>query len=189
MTAPPRVERRDAVPYVAIVRRGAGVEAFRAAVDSAFPQLFGWLADQSAEAAGPPFIRYLAFDPEGPFAIEVGAPVAPGMPADGEVRAGALPAGRYVAYLHVGAYRATTPQWRGRDLAAAHETVLSWAQRHAITWDVRETAEGTVWGARVERYLVGPPAEPDPARWQTELLFLTADGTAPAPPPATAPPR
>lgn len=177
MTDEPRIEPRAAVPYVAVGRTGAGLDAFRAAVDSGFPQLFGWLAARGAEAAGPPFIRYLVFEPDGPFRIELAVPVPAGAGADGAIRTGELPAGRYVAYVHAGAYRATTPDWRGRDLAAAHAAVLAWGQRAGVAWDIRETAEGTLWGARVERYLVGPPREPDPARWRTELLILTADGT------------
>lgn len=43
-----------------------------------------------------------------------------------------------------------------------------------IALDSWDTAEGTAWRARAEHYLTNPAEEPDPARWETDVAFLTA---------------
>lgn len=171
MTERPRVEQRGSQPYVAI-RRSGTAEGFASAVDGAFPELFGWLAEQGIDPTGPPFIRYVVFEPGGAFEIDLGAPVADEVGGDARVRVDSLPAGDYVTYLHRGAYRATTDQWHGRDLAAAHALVQSWATAEGLEWDGWQTDRGPAHRARIERYLVGPVEAADPAQWETELAFL-----------------
>ena len=74
-----------------------------AAVDPAFPELFGWLRRHGVTPAGPPFIRTHEVDAYGePLELEVAVPVAGEVPADERVRHDALPAGRYLTKLHVG---------------------------------------------------------------------------------------
>ena len=83
---------------------------FRQAVDRSFPELFGWLGSHGITPAGPPFIRYLELSGEGqPLRFELGVPTGEAPDADGPVRAGTLPAGRYLTYLHVGP--TPTPRW------------------------------------------------------------------------------
>lgn len=173
-TEQPRVEERPAQPYVAIHAEG-DAERFAATVDAAFPELFGWLAARGIAPAGPPFIHYAVFEPGGRFAVDVAAPVQEGVHGDERVSAGTLPAGRWVVHVHRGAYRATTPAWEGRDLEAAHALVLAWAEREGIAWAGAPASPGFAFAARVERYLAGPPIVSDPAEWETELAFLTAD--------------
>ena len=157
----PLIEQRAARPLLAIAAEG-DVAQFADAVDAAFPELFRRLAAHGVEPAGPPLIVYHRFEPGGRFAIDVAAPVAAGTAvADDRLRADALPAGRYVTHLHRGAYRATTPRWEGRDLAAAHARVLAWAE-----------SAGLRLGRCAEQYLAGPPTVADPADWLTELVFL-----------------
>src|ERR1700754_2994510 len=167
MTEHPRVEHRGSQPYVA-VRRSGTIDGFASAVDSGFPELFGWLAEQGVKPTGPPFIRYVVFDTEGAFEIDLCAPVADDVGGDARHRVDRLPAGDYVTYLHRGAYRATTERWQGRDLAAAHERVESWAAAEGIEWDGWPTERGPAHRARIERYLVGPLEAPDPATWETQ---------------------
>ena len=52
------------------------MEGLSAAIDSAIPELFGWLAGQGIAPSGPPFIRYLVIDMAGKMQIELGVPVA-----------------------------------------------------------------------------------------------------------------
>lgn len=167
----PRVVQRGAQPYVAIRRRGAA-GGFAAAVDGGFPELFGWLAEQGVEPTGPPFVRYVVFDPAGAFEIDLGVTVADEVGGDARMRVDSLPAGDYLTYVHRGAHRATTAAWRGRDLAAAHAAVAAHAAREGIEFDGWPTDRGRALRASIERYLVGPPAAADPATWETELAVL-----------------
>jgi hypothetical protein len=141
------------------------------AVDSAFGKVFGWLAGARVRAREAPFIRYLEVDAAGaPLALEVGvvADVAPG-PGDPLVPA-TLPAGRFVTYLHHGAYSGETEP----GLAAARARVEGWAADRGLELDRTPTDRGRALGCYLERYLVGPDEEPDQTLWRTELAYLVA---------------
>jgi effector-binding domain-containing protein len=163
----PRIEQRTPLHYLAIAAQPNDEGEFRAAADSAFPELFGWLGQRSIEPAGPPLIRYLSFEPttgggEIEIAVEVGEDAAHA--ADGRVRAGVVPAGRYATVVHAGAYTHETEP----DLSDAHAALVSWAQRNGI-----ELPSGS--GGFLERYLIGPDSEPDHSRWRTELIYPADD--------------
>jgi effector-binding domain-containing protein len=170
MTAEPQIKERPAQPYLAI-RAPVSAGGFRTVVDRGFPELFGWLGEHDVEPAGPPFIRYLEITRDSePLEIELGAPVAGDVSGDKRVRADALPAGRWVTYMHVGPYRSETVA----DLSAARATLLAWVEENGVALDSRETERGTALGGCVEHYITGPPAEPDPSTWRTELAYLAA---------------
>ena len=155
----PQVQQRTAQAYLAIHAQVATEADFRRAADRGFPELFGWLGEHEIAPAGPLFIRYLVVDDDGdPREIELGVPVAPGIPGDERVRSGELPAGRWATYLHVGPYRSETEP----DLAAGRATLRDWAD-----------AQGLPRADYVEHFVKGPVEEPDHARWETELAYLT----------------
>jgi effector-binding domain-containing protein len=159
----PRIEQRAAQPYAGIRRRVTG-DGLDAAVDEGFPELFRWLARHDVAAVGPPFIRYLVIDMEGELEIELGVPADV---ADGEgerIWPGVLPAGRYVVLRHVGPYNG---------LVASNAALLRWASDQGVALDSRDTPDGTVWRCRVEHYLTNPASEPDPAKWEVDVAFLT----------------
>ena len=105
----PQVQQRAEQPYVAIPAHVTSEAEFRRATDSGFPELFGWLQQRGVPPAGPLFIRYLVVDDDGdPREIELGVPVAPGIPGDERVRSRELPAGRWATFVHVGPYRSET---------------------------------------------------------------------------------
>jgi effector-binding domain-containing protein len=158
----PHIEDRPAESYVAIPAT-VTMQTLPSAIDRGFPQLFAWLADQRLTAAGAPFVRYVRIDMEAELDIELAVPVAGEVPADDRVRAGELPAGRYVVLLHVGPYD---------ELIDANSTLQDWAEAHSIRW---RKAHGSTWGGRVERYLTDPSAEADSSRWETELAYLVDD--------------
>lgn len=176
MPSQPQIETRSVETYVAVERAGTKDE-FREAVDSGFPELFGLLGKIGIEPAGPPFIRYIQFDLQGDFEIEIGVPVEPRpeseTAASPHIRR--LPAGRYAVYMHVGAYMATTPRWEGRDLQAAHGLIADWADREGIEWEGSGSGASFRAAARIERYLAGPPQVEDPAEWRTEISTLIRD--------------
>ena len=166
----PQLEQRPAQPYLAIARRVT--DGVPAAVDTAFPELFGWLREHGVEPAGPPFIRYREIDAGGePLELEAGVPVAAGATGAGQVRADVLPEGRYATLLHVGPYRSTTAP----DLADARAALVSWAAEHGIVYS-RETERGAALPCCVEHLLIGPVDEPDHSKWETEFAYLVVSG-------------
>ena len=165
----PRIQQRAAQPYLGIAGPVTnGVPAF---ADRAFPELFGWLGEHGVAPEGPPFIRYRQIDRDGePLDLEVGVPVSGDAEGDGRVRAGALPAGRYLTLIHVGPYRSKQLP----DLAVARARLMSWAAEHGIVYS-RETDRGSALACCLEHYLVGPVDEPDFTKWETEFAYLVLD--------------
>jgi hypothetical protein len=169
-TAEPQIQERAAQPYLAIACKVT--DGVPAAVDSAFPELYGWLAEHGVVPAGPPFIRTLELDWAGePLRLEVAAPVANPGAADDRVLAGALPAGRYVTFVHVGPYRSETAP----DLGAARAELVDWMATHGIDY-CRETDRGSAPTCCVEHFRVGPVEEPDFTKWETEFAYLISEG-------------
>jgi effector-binding domain-containing protein len=159
----PELEDRGEQAYVG-VRRSVTSETFAAAVDSAFPELFAWLAERGEPMTGPPFVRYHVVDVNGTFEIELCVPVAAGVAGDARIPAGALPAGRYLTLRHTGPYDG---------LAAVHEELQAWAAAHGVALDREEANGATTWRASFEVYVTNPVEEPDPARWIVDLGYLT----------------
>jgi effector-binding domain-containing protein len=132
------------------------------------PGLMEWLAARSIEPVGAPFLKYDVIDMAGQLQVRVGVPVpSSGLSeASEEVVAGVLPAGRYATVVHTGPPSA---------LVGTTRDLLEWGADQGVQWDVTPTDAGDAWGARLEAFLTDPQLEPDPERWQTELLFRLAD--------------
>jgi len=164
--ARPRIEERAAQPYLAIRRQvRTGVPA---AVDGQFPALFAWLGERLIEPSGPPFIRTLAVDPSGePLELELGLPVASEVDGDGAVRAGFLPAGRYLTLVHVGPYRSADRP----DLGDARDALVRSAAEREIAYG-RPSGRGRELACCVEHLRVGPEETGDHERWETEIAYL-----------------
>src|ERR1700758_445816 len=73
VTDTPQIEQRDAQPYAGI-RTSVTMDGLADAIDQAFPELFGWLAERATGAAAAPFIRYLVIDMQGELEVELGVP-------------------------------------------------------------------------------------------------------------------
>ncbi len=162
----PQIEPRVALPYAGL-RMRVTMESLSGAVDEAFTQLFGWLAEHGTAVAGPPFIRYHVIDMEGELQVEMGIPAGVQAGDGDRIRPGTLPAGRYAVLRHVGPYDG---------LVASNAALQQWARDQGVALDSRDTADGTAWRSRVEHYLTNPAAEPDPAKWEVDVAYLTAEG-------------
>ena len=164
MAAEPEITQRAAQPYAGI--SDWVTMATIGSVADRIPEIFGWLGARGIAPAGPPFFRYHIIDMARQLQVEVGVPVASVVEGDGDIRAGALPAGRFAVMTHTG-----TPD----TLVAATAELLAWAAARGLAWDVSRTDEGEKWGCRVEFYLTNPAEQPDASQWQTELAFRLAD--------------
>ena len=90
--------------------------------------------------------------------LEVGAPVAHEILGDDRVRAGALPAGRYVSYVHVGPCLSSGEPDIGEARAAIMQLVSN--------------VGGSALGCYVEHYRLGPVEDAQFSLWETELACL-----------------
>jgi hypothetical protein len=57
----------------------------------------------------------------------------------------------------------------------ANAALLDWAAKQGLPLDSRQTPEGEAFGARFESYLTDPAAEPDAAKYETQVLIRLAD--------------
>jgi hypothetical protein len=142
------------------------MQTFGAEIPKSLNAVRAWLEKQGVALAGTPFIRYNVIDMERELDVEIGWPVAIRMMGEEPISAGVFPAGRYATAIHTGPYD---------ELMAATASLLDWAEKHGIVWDCWPTDKGEAWGARFEFYPTDPVADPDPAKWQTELVFKLAD--------------
>ena len=166
----PRIETRDALPYLAIRREIT--DGVPAAVDEAFPKLMIGLRERGVELTQPPFIRILEVDDAGePLLLECGAPDAAGTEGEGEVYATELPAGRYATVTHVGAYRGEDK----RVLADARADLLGWMDAEGLKHSRPREGGGHIVACAYDQLHVGPPLEPDFTKWRTELAYLVFD--------------
>ena len=153
------------------------MDGLAGAVDQGFPKLLRWLAANGIPPAGPPFVRYLVIDSGARLRVDLGVPVAGPVTAavtgpassNGRVRSGVLPAGRYAVLRHTGPYDG---------LVAASAALEKWAAGRGVEFDAWDTPDGRAWRSRVEHYLTDPSAEPDPAKWETDVAFMTSGGVS-----------
>lgn len=140
----------------AVARTTLGVAEFGPWLSKSYPVIAGQLATGHAGPAGPPFARLRALG-DGRFDIEAGFPATGPFDISGsfdggtEVMQSELPGGRVAVTTHVGPYDQIEP---------AYQALAAWLIEHG----------GEPVGDPWEVYLSGPPTEPDPASWRTEIL-------------------
>lgn len=61
-------------------------------------------------------------------------------------------------------------------LVAGNAALRQWAREHGVEFGTWDTAEGSAWRARVGHYLTDPSQEPDPAKWEVDVAYLTRKG-------------
>ena len=165
MISEAKVEERSEQHYVGI-RVQVTMAEMPAAIDKAFPQLFGWLGEKHIAPSAAPIIRYHVINMEEKMDIEMGVPVASPISGDTQVSADVLPAGRYATLLHTGHYDG---------LMEATRVLIEWAKEQGLVWDNWEDENGDAFRSRYESYLTDPMAEPDSSKWGTEIAIKLAD--------------
>ena len=127
--------------------------------DTELPRVAAVMGDVAAEMAGPPFARYHHYGPDR-VDVEIGAPIAfvtaglqpiSGRP-DGVIGSSSLPGGLAAVAFHLGPYDT---------LSETYDGLASW-----ITSEGHTAGDGP-W----EVYLSDPSLVPDPADWETEVIW------------------
>jgi effector-binding domain-containing protein len=164
MITEPKLEDRPEQPTVGI-RTQVPMKAFKKIIPELLGEVFAWTRQHGVVPVGPPFMRFHVINMAGNMDVELGVPVASGVPGDGRVAAGAIPAGRYASLVYTGV----------RDGIKANAALLDWGAAQGLVWDRHDTATGDAFAGRYESYLTDPDEEPDPKRWETEVAIRVAD--------------
>jgi len=117
-----------------------------------FHDLYAHLGLLGVAPAGPPFVLYHAFGPDG-IDAEVCAPIRVPVEATGRLATRIVPAATVVRTLHVGPYEA---------IAGAYAAQTRWVEEHGYQVD----------GPVRERYITGPGGQAgpgDPETYRTEI--------------------
>jgi effector-binding domain-containing protein len=130
--------------------------------DRMMEELYSWV-DERAIVYGHTFFRLHVVDMDGPMDVEVGVITDEAVQAQGRIRTGVLPAGRYAALTYIN---------HGR---RANGALRNWAQQQGLTLDCVTDPEGERFGCRYEAYLTDPRSERMKTRWCTELAIRLAD--------------
>lgn len=136
-----------------VIRRAVSMDSqpVGAAFAEIFPRIASYLERIGAVPGGAPFARFDGAG-AGSFDIAGGIPVAEAIPGDGEIVATELPAGAAAVTWHIGPYEG---------LMDAHQAMEAWLGESG------HRSNGPCW----EVYWTNPSEEPDPEKWQTELVW------------------
>ena len=116
-----------------------------------FGEVYDFIHGQGLQPAGMPLTIYHSMEGDG-LELECAMPVAQKTAGSGRVAAGELPATLAAVTTHVGPYDGLPGAWSG---------LTEWMQSQGL-----EPA-----GAPWEVYVTDPGAEPDPAKWRTDIFF------------------
>jgi AraC family transcriptional regulator len=119
------------------------------AVGGAIGEVEAAMRTAGVDLGGPPFARYLAFEPT--IRAEIGFPVLRPAPDIGRVIPGRLPGGRVASIVHIGPYDT---------LERSYSELVRWLAELGLH------PSGPLW----EVYWSDPEEEPDPAAWRTEIF-------------------
>jgi len=146
------VSRRQLEPrHALVIRRRIEPSQIAATLGEILPRIFAHAQREGLAFAGPPFARYVKSG-LGLLTIEGGMTIAtPGKNA-GDIEATELPGGAAAVAIHRGAYD------RLRD---THAEVERWLDANKLE------AASAPW----EVYVTDPGERPDPATWETEVIY------------------
>ncbi|HEU4421316.1 MAG TPA: GyrI-like domain-containing protein [Pilimelia sp.] len=150
MTLTYQIEIRNLTDqFTAVVRAELPQEELPAWLAGTFGAVHDYLRRAGVAPTGPPFLRMAFLGAT--VAAEAGFPVPREIDGDDLVEPSTLPDGLAVVTTHMGPYE---------DLVEAHQVVQRWLDEHHCS------PAGPHW----EVYYTDPTAEPDPARWRTDLV-------------------
>lgn len=144
------INRRE--PQAAVVIRASipGPD-IGAGIRTVLPEIATWVTSHGVEMAGAPFVRYRSMSAT-EADIEVGIPVASPATGDNRVSAVQLPGGEAGVIAYYGPYEGD---------GTAHSELRAWLAEQG------RTLSSWPW----ESYVTDAAAEPDPARWLTEVVY------------------
>jgi effector-binding domain-containing protein len=165
ITTEPKIEYRVELPYAGIRTQIRHQEMGSGIIPQLHGEILAWLAEQEAQPAGPPFMRYSVIDMADKMDIELGWPVAAFLTGNGRINADVLPAGRYASLIYTGVENGIK----------GNGVLIKWAEENDLAWDRWDDEKGDAFASRVEFYLTDPDDEPDMSKWETEVAIKLAD--------------
>jgi effector-binding domain-containing protein len=162
MLSEPKTEHRSQRHYLAIAKT-VHMNDIPQVLPPLIPEVKQWMKTRSIEASGPDFFLYKSMNDCSELDTEAGFTVATAVDGDGRIIAGTFPEGTYASIIYTGDFK---------DMMQGHIALENWIREQGLKEKVQTLAGETRWGGRTEFYLIDPDNEPDPGKWQTEIVFL-----------------
>ncbi|NIJ54422.1 GyrI-like domain-containing protein [Dyadobacter arcticus] len=162
MLSEPKIEHLPERPYL-VIQKSVHQRDIPNILPPLIPEVKEWMNHHRIEPAGVDFFHYKSMNVQGEMGCEVGFTVHALVQGDGRIVGGAFPAGTYASIVYTGDFK---------NMMEGHMALESWIKTQGLK-EKTTTSEGLVeWGGRTEFYLIDPDNEPDPNKWQTEIMFL-----------------
>lgn len=158
----PKIDQRPKLTYMGI-RTIAPFKGMPKVVDRISKELMAWVEENKVKTAGPPFLRFHVIDMRGFMDISFCVPVRKALPDDGDVKANAIPAGRYASLIYSGGG------------ISANRALIEWVRAQGLGFDNWENEQGDNFRGRYETYLTDPKIEPRKSKWNIEVAIKLAD--------------
>lgn len=164
MTLPENSER-PAQTYVYVPFTVTMNEMQRPA-NEGFPQVFDYVARHGLKPVGPAFYNYRRINMASTLEVEAGIAVERAGSAEGAVKVGTLPAGRYMGVT-----------WQGHPDALEKVTgvLIGWARLTGQDFDQHSEGDDDFFACRLELYESDPAEVPDMEKWITTLAIKLKD--------------
>ncbi|MDE2935292.1 MAG: GyrI-like domain-containing protein [Chloroflexota bacterium] len=133
------------------IRASTTMEQVPQLLGELFGEVYEFIQDQGQQPVGMPLTIYHSMDGDG-LELECAMPVAAGIAGSGRITAGELPATLAAITTHIGPYD---------ELPGAWSNLTDWMESQGLA------PAGAPW----EVYVTDPGAEPDPAKWRTDIVF------------------
>lgn len=158
----PKIDQRSKQAYMGI-RTIAPFKGMSKVIDRISGELNAWVNEQGIKPSGPPFLRFHVIDMRGFMDLTFGVPVRKALPDAGQIKADALPAGRYASLIYSGGG------------ISGNRALIEWVRAKGLDFDRWDTAQGDNFRGRYETYLTDPKVEPRKSRWKIEVAIKLAD--------------
>ena len=158
----PKIDTRQKQVYMGI-RAIAPFKGMSKVIDRISKDLNVWVDEHHVKPSGPPFLRFHVIDMRGFMDISFCVPVRKALPDDGDVKADAIPAGRYASLIYSGGG------------ISANRALIEWVRAKDMDFDRWDTEQGDNFRGRYETYLTDPRVEPRKSKWKIEVAIKLAD--------------
>jgi hypothetical protein len=153
----PKIEFHPETYYMGI-REELAFEGMFGKIELIQKELKKWFKENGVEASAAPFLRYHRIDMKGIMDMEFGIPVKSPLAGTARIKAGTLPAGRYVSHIYTGG-----GLW-------GNQILSRWIIENNIPLDSWRSEKGDHFAARFEQYLTDPRIE----KRKTKIEILLA---------------
>lgn len=159
---PAKIEFQPETHYMGI-RKVLNFGGMRPEIEKMRKELEAWFKANDVEAGGAPFLRYHCIDMAGDMDMEYGIPVKSPLSGTDTIKAGVLPAGKYVSHIYTGG------GYQG------NKVLVEWIKENNIPVDRWDSPEGDNFACRYEQYLTDPKIETRKTKIEILLAFKLKD--------------